>query len=126
MFPKLVLITTLISSFISSSIADGNTSSRVIDGVGVSIQLDDGASITPGFFAKFYDYPLSDFILLSNDDWIAGSYSTKNIRTTASAITSPNFSFESGNYYQMLYGINDVDMTNVLLELKGYFARMFT
>lgn len=126
MLSKLVTITTLISTFISSSTADRNTSPDIIDGVGVSIQLTDGASTTPGFFAKFYDYPLCDFIPLSNNDWIAGSYSTKDIRTTASAVTSPNFFLHSDDYNQALYGLNDVDMANVVLELKGYFARMYT
>lgn len=123
MLSKLAVATALLASFISPSSAERNVWSKSVDGVGASIVMKDDSAITTGFSAKFYDYPWGDFIPFWCDHWVAGGYSTNDIRTTASAVTSPNFSFSPGN--KNLYGLYNIDMTNVLVELKGYFARMY-
>lgn len=124
MFSKLFLVTTLLISLLKSTTATRNVWSLSEEGIGASIILKDGAAKTTGFSAKFYDYPWGNFIPFWDDDFVAESYTTKSIRTSANAVTSPNFSFDDAT--DNLYGLYNINMANVLIELKGYFVRMYS
>lgn len=123
MFSKLFLATTLLVSFLKPITATRNVWSLSEEGIGATIILKDGAAETTGFSANFYDYPWGDFIPFWNDDFVAESYTTRSIRTSATAVTSPNFSFDDGT--DNLYGLYNINMANVLIELKGYFVRKY-
>lgn len=121
MFSKLFLATTLLASLLKPTLAQRNVWSQTVEGVGASISLSEGAAVTTGFSAIFYDYPWGNFIPFWSDDWVAGSYSTNDIRTTATGVTSPNFSFDSDSVN--IYDLYNIQIDNVLIELTGYFTR---
>lgn len=123
MFSKLFLATTLLASILKPTLATRNVWSQSQEGIGATIILKDDAVKTTGFSAKFYDYPWGNFIPFWNDDFVADSYTTRSVRTTATAVTSPNFSFDDSN--DNLYNMYNINMANVLIELTGYFARMY-
>lgn len=123
MLSKLFLTTTLLASILKPTLATRNVWSLSEEGIGATIILRDDAVTTAGFSAKFYDYPWADFFPFWDDNFVADGYTTRAVRTTATAVTSPNFSFGGGA--NNLYDLYNINMENVLLELKGYFARMY-
>lgn len=123
MFSNLFLATTLLLSLVNTTVAERNVWSKSVDAVGASMQLNSEATQTPGFAATFYSYPWGDFIPFWDDSWVQGSYSYNTVRATANAVTSPNFSFRGGN--KNLYGLYNINVENVVVELKGYYSRTY-
>ncbi|ODQ45033.1 hypothetical protein PICMEDRAFT_160624 [Pichia membranifaciens NRRL Y-2026] len=120
MFSNVFLAATLLLSLVNTTIADRNVWSKSVDGVGALMQLNTDVPKTTGFAATFYSYPWGDFIPFWKDSWVQESYSFNTIRATANAVTSPNFSLNGGN--QNLYGLYNINMENVVIELKGYYS----
>ena len=123
MFSNVFLAATLLLSLVNTTTADRNVWSKSVDGVGALMQLNTDIPKTTGFAATFYSYPWGDFIPFWKDSWVQESYSFNTIRATANAVTSPNFSLQGGN--QNLYGLYNINMENVVVELKGYYSRTY-
>ena len=125
MFSNFAFSAAILLSLFQTISARRNVWSTTANGLGASIQLKDTAATETGFNAKFYSYPALDFIPFWNDDFVADGYSTRQIITSANGITDPNFSFDSNMLNEQVYGLYNIDMFNVLIELKGYFKRMY-
>ena len=93
--------------------------------IGASVVLKDTAQFQTGFAAKFYDYGISNTASFTNDNWVAGGYSSLEVRTSVSSITAPNFSFNLVVFPPDLYGLTSVRMQNVLIELDGFLKRKY-
>lgn len=125
MLSNLFLTTTLLLSLVNTTFAQRNVWSKTANGVGGSIILKDNAPKETGFAATFYDYPLLNFIPFWDDSFVAGEYSSNAIRTTANSVTEPNFEFTNNLLSEQIYGLYNMNMLNVLVELKGYYVRMY-
>lgn len=125
MFSNLLLATTLLLSLIDSTLAKRNVWSTVANGVGASMILKDSKAVETGFDAKFYSYPALDFIPFWNDDFVAGGYSSNKILASTSQVTDPNFHITRNIFSAEVYGLLNINVHNVLIELTGYFVRMY-
>lgn len=125
MLSNLILATTLLLSLIDTTVAQRNVWSTSANGVGASMILKDSNAVETGFDATFYQYPALNFIPFWDDDFVAGEYSSNSIVTSTSKVTDPNFYITDNIHSAEIYGLLNINMFNVLIELKGYFVRMY-
>ncbi|KAG0673002.1 hypothetical protein C6P40_003211 [Pichia californica] len=118
MFKNIISLATVAFALISGTEAQRNRVSSTADGHGLIAGV---ASSSIGFNARFFDYPGGDLIRFNSNDWVANSYASGSPRTTTNSVTEPNFSFDDGLGGKSIYSMYNINMWNVLIELKGYF-----
>lgn len=103
-----------------------NVWSQSQNGVGALITLSNDATTELGFKATVYSFPWLSFW---DFGYIGASYTTNGIVTTIDSIDNPNFSLPGSWSWATegytLYGHPHVAMNQKLVELKGYFSRMY-
>lgn len=131
MFYKLQSYIALTLSIINLVFADtstyqSNVWSQSQNGVGALITLSNNAPTELGFKATVYSFPWLSFW---DYGYIGASYTTNGIVTTIDSIDNPNFSLPGSWSWSpdgyTLYDHPNVALNQTLIELKGYFSRMY-
>lgn len=119
MFKNIISLASIALALIGGSYADDRDVYRTTaQGTGVQASV---ASSSVGFNARFFDYPAGDLIRFNDNNWVADSYSAGQPRTTTNSVTVPSFSFQHGSGGKSIYNMYNINMWNVVVELKGYF-----
>lgn len=119
MFKNIISLASIALALIGATDAQRNVVGTTAEGTGVTANI---ASSSVGFNARFFDYPGGDLIRFNSNAWVAGSYALGQPRTTTNSVTEPNFSFANGIGGKSIYSMYNINMWNVLVELKGYFV----
>lgn len=125
MLSKLFLTSSLLLLKANQAFSCPDVYSTSQNGVGADLKLNADATVSTGFDATFYNYPWGNFLPMLNSEFVASRYSLNAISTSASEVTEPNFSYGGFPHSVSIYGLYNIDMTNILVELKGYFKGKF-
>ncbi|VEU22182.1 DEKNAAC103171 [Brettanomyces naardenensis] len=82
-----------------------------------------GVSSDSGFVAKFYTYISADYTDYVQSSFLASGYTNNGYITSATGVTSPQFSFSvlpGVIATSQLYGV-DVTISNITIAYSGYF-----
>lgn len=120
MFSNLVLTSSLLLS-IATSAFGRDIYSTSQDGTGVSINFKADAEMSTGFDATFYSYQEAWVFPAGDTSFIESGYSANSIRTSVGGVTEPNFKITDNEHSANIYGLYNINMYNVLIELTGYF-----
>lgn len=119
MFKNIFSLVSVVLALTTSAQATRNVYDTTADGVGCTAGL---KSYSTGFNARFFDYCGGDLIKFNDNGYVADDYALGQIRTSTSGVTEPNFNFGNGIGGKHIYSMYNIDMWNVLIELKGYFV----
>lgn len=119
MFKNIISLTTIALALVTSTNAQRNVVSSTANGAGIAAGVQ---TYSTGFNARFYDYCAGDLIDFNNDNWVANGYALAEPKTSTNLVTEPNFKFNFPVGGQHIYSMYNIDMWNVLIELKGYFV----
>lgn len=119
MFKNIISLVTIALALISKAEAHNNRYDSTGQGHGLVAGV---KTSSVGFNARFFDYPGGDLIRFNSNDWVANEYASGEPRTSTNGVTEPNFSFWDGLGGKNIYSMYNINMWNVLIELKGYFV----